>query len=120
MLWRVFLASVFTVLAACRDTPASFTQARVLLMGDSMMAFNRLSGASVADQMQARLNRAVADRSVSGAGVLGAGAAGGIAGQYVPQDWDWVVLNGYGNDLLWGCGCRACADRMTRLITPGG
>jgi lysophospholipase L1-like esterase len=120
MLRRVFLALVFTVLAACQDTPATFTQARVLVMGDSMMAFNRLSGASVADQMQARLNRAVADRSVSGAAVLGAGESGGIPGQYVPQDWDWVVLNGYGNDLLWGCGCRACADRMTRLITPGG
>ncbi|WP_084862491.1 SGNH/GDSL hydrolase family protein [Salibaculum halophilum] len=120
MLWRLFLVSVFTVLAACQDTPATFKGAKVLVMGDSMMAYNRLSGASVADQLQARLNRAVADRSVSGAAVVGAGAAGGIAGQYVPQDWDWVVLNGYGNDLLWGCGCRSCADRMTRLIAPSG
>ena len=65
------------------------------------------------------------DRSVSGARFLYAlpisGSAGlNIASQYRDGDWDWIVLNGGGNDIWMGCGCGHCAGRIDRLITSDG
>lgn len=109
-----------TLLTACLETVDADSDARVLVMGDSLMAFNRAGGSSVADALQAGLGEEVVDRAVTGAGVLGSESRDGIIGQYVPHDWDWVVLNGYGNDLLWGCGCGACSGQMDRLVTADG
>lgn len=94
-------------------------------MGDSMMAWNASAGATVSDNLEAFVGQQVIDRSVAGAryyyklpisGALGLN----IAQQFQPGPWDWVVLNGGGNDLWFGCGCRACETRMTRLITADG
>ena len=43
-----------------------------------------------------------------------------IAKQYRPGKWDWVIVNGGGNDLWLGCGCRACERTMHRMISPDG
>lgn len=43
-----------------------------------------------------------------------------ISKQYVDGDWDWVILNGGGNDLWLGCGCRACTRNMDRMIAEDG
>lgn len=112
---RLFIMAL-TVLAAasCSDMDSS---ARVLVMGDSLMAVNKASGGNVAKALSAEIGEPVVDRSASGAGVL---ASRGIPAQFVDGAWDWVVLNGYGNDLLFGCGCGACADRMDRLVAEDG
>ncbi len=34
--------------------------------------------------------------------------------------WDWVAINGGGNDLWMGCGCSKCERRMNQLISAGG
>lgn len=118
---RLLLALVATLsLTGCLETVTESSEARVLVMGDSMMAFNRAGGGSVADAIESGLGEEVIDRAVTGAGVLGNSASEGIPGQFVSHDWDWVVLNGYGNDLLWGCGCGACAPQVTRLISADG
>jgi lysophospholipase L1-like esterase len=40
--------------------------------------------------------------------------------QYRPGPWDWVVLNGGGNDLLFGCACTFCDGVLNRLVSPDG
>ncbi|MEM9242284.1 MAG: SGNH/GDSL hydrolase family protein, partial [Pseudomonadota bacterium] len=67
----------------------------------------------------------VVDRSTIGARFHYAlpisGAAGlNITKQYVDGDWDWVVVNGGGNDLWMGCGCMLCAAKIDRLISEDG
>ena len=98
---------------------------RILAMGDSLMAWHAGSGGAIPDVIGSRLGSRVTSRAVSGARVIYrlplSGAAGlSIAGQYREGDWDWVVMNGGGNDLLFGCGCLACARRMDRLISADG
>lgn len=90
-----------------------------------MLATGRLNDAAVSDVMEQTLRETVVDRSTIGARFHYAlpisGAAGlNITKQYVPGAWDWVVVNGGGNDLWMGCGCMICDAKIDRLISDDG
>lgn len=98
---------------------------RILAMGDSLMASHKLSGRSISHAVAKALGQPVENRSVAGARMIYklplTGAMGmSIAKQYRRGDWDWVVLNGGGNDLLFGCGCRRCDRKINKLISTDG
>ena len=109
----------------CGQVSYSGAGDRILLLGDSMMASNRGSGQSVAAVIEAAVGQDVSDRSVAGAryfynlpitGKLGLR----LTQQYQKGQWNWVVLNGGGNDLLFGCGCSKCAKMLDRLVSKDG
>lgn len=111
--------------SGCGEQITSTTKSRILLLGDSMMAANAIGRHSVADGLEAELREEVIDRSVNGARYFYylpiSGAAGlRLDAQYRPGKWDWVVLNGGGNDLLFGGGCGQSTNQLDRLITPDG
>lgn len=98
---------------------------RILAMGDSMLAWHRGFKSAISDELERQLNAPVIDRSVVGARYNYAppisGALGlNISKQYRYGKWDWVVLNGGGNDLWFGCGCVACDFTIDRLISSDG
>ncbi len=112
-------------LALCGCTEAPQAGSKVLVMGDSLLAVNGLTGQSVAAGLERELHAPVTDRAVLGAGFLYplplSGAAGmKISAQYVAGAWDWVVLNGGGNDVLTRCGCGPCGALVERLISADG
>lgn len=109
----------------CGEVAPSGGNARFLMMGDSMFAVHRGSRKSVSDNLERMLDTAVIDRSVVGAQYLYplpiSGSLGlRIGSQYAKGDWDWVILNGGGNDLWLACGCRVCNDQLDRLISADG
>jgi len=121
MIWRMALL----ILTLCLSHPAQADSPRILVMGDSLMAMNRLLGGSVAQALGDTLGVKVQDQSVPGARfffpVPILNAAGlKISAQLTEGPWDYVVLNGYGNDLMFGCGCGTCTRMMNRLISPDG
>lgn len=98
---------------------------RVLVMGDSFMTTNAGSKAAFPHQLERGLGVKVRSQAVMGArfgynlpltGALGMN----IAKQYRSGNWDWVVMNGGGNDLWMGCGCTRCKKRLNRLISADG
>ncbi len=98
---------------------------RILTMGDSLLAAHSFSGRAVSNAVEKALGEQVTDRSVAGARVIYglpiSGAMGmKIAKQYRRGEWDWIILNGGGNDLWFGCGCHKCDRRMNRLISGDG
>lgn len=104
---------------------ARSTEARILAMGDSMMAWNGGQDQAIPHVIADALGQPVMTRAMSGAHVIYnlpiSGAAGlQISNQYVEGNWDWVVLNGGGNDLWLGCNCTKCNARMTKMISPDG
>ncbi|MFK7939283.1 MAG: SGNH/GDSL hydrolase family protein [Roseovarius sp.] len=118
------LTLLFT-LAACGEDVSRNDPSRILLMGDSLMATHHGSGKAISHSVEQHLGEQVIDRSVLGARMIYAlpisGAAGlNIPKQYRPGKWDWVILNGGGNDLWLGCGCFACASKLNRLISEDG
>ena len=123
---RVWIGCLCLVsLLGCGEQVSSRDDARILLLGDSMFAANTATNQGVADIIEAALGQEVIDRSVPGARYFYAlpisGAAGlNLAAQFRPADWDVVIVNGGGNDLLFGCGCGKCDRVLDRLISPDG
>jgi len=98
---------------------------QILAMGDSLLAWHRGSHQAIADVLETQLGVSVVDRSVIGARYNYAlpitGALGlNISKQYRAGAWEWVVLNGGGNDLWFGCGCMACDTTIDKLIATDG
>ncbi len=98
---------------------------RILLMGDSLMAVHRLSNQAISDGVARALGSSVTDRSTLGARIIYGlpitGSMGmNIGKQFRGGDWDWIIVNGGGNDILFGCGCKACERKITKLISQGG
>lgn len=98
---------------------------RILAMGDSLMAWHDMSRSSIAHVVGKELGEPVINRAVGGARVLYGLPVSGAMGmkigkQYRGEKWDWIVLNGGGNDLFLGCGCTACDKKMNRLISKDG
>ena len=121
----LWFPAVLLILAGCGQRVPGDTEARILMMGDSMLATHSLTGRSVSHIVEARIGEKVIDCAVPGARMIYAlpitGAAGlNIPKQYRPGKWDWVVLNGGGNDLLLGCGCMFCNRKMEQLISEDG
>jgi acyl-CoA thioesterase I len=128
-----FTTAALSILASCGEvvplhdieTVTRAATPRILAMGDSMLAWHRPSHQSISDALEQQLNEPVIDRSVIGArhnyalpitGALGLN----IGKQYREGNWDWVVLNGGGNDLWFGCGCLACDTTIDKMISSTG
>jgi lysophospholipase L1-like esterase len=118
------LACLFLVFG-CGERIPTGASARILFLGDSMFASNKAVGGSVADAVEAALGLEVVDRSVSGARYFYALPISGSAGLNLTQQfregpWDVIIVNGGGNDLLFGCGCGRCDGMLDRLISKDG
>ncbi|MCR8827474.1 SGNH/GDSL hydrolase family protein [Pseudosulfitobacter koreensis] len=113
--WIILLLSLLT--ACGRGVP---DDARIVVAGDSVMAWNRAAGASVADVLQERLGAPVGDVSLSLAQVAGGRGPLNIPAQLDGVRADWVVLNGGSNDLSGGCDCSDCGAVLDRLISQDG
>ncbi len=114
--------AILVLAVGMTDLWAQERDPRILFMGDSLLAIHSITGRSVADATEDALGEPVRDNSVLGARILYglplSGAMGlNIAKQYRKGNWEWIVVNGGGNDLWLGCGCNRCERRMERMIS---
>ncbi|MBV2358863.1 SGNH/GDSL hydrolase family protein [Thalassococcus sp. CAU 1522] len=115
--WAV-LAMLVAVGACGRGVPPD---ARVVVAGDSVMAWNRVQGGSVADHLARLLDEPVGDVSLPFARVTGDRPGGmDIRRQVDGLAPDWIVLNGGANDLRAECGCTGCDAVLDRLLSADG
>ena len=114
--------ALLLLLAGCALTTAR--DARVLVIGDSVLRWGRLSGDDVGSALSRALGAPVESRAVLGARVSspdGGGLLGpDISRQDVSGSFDWIVTNGGANDLAAECGCGACGGTLDALIAPNG
>lgn len=111
------LILLFTALLLTAGQVGAQTRSlKILVIGDSLFAWNRLMKGSVSDSIALQTGAEVVDRSVVASFVL----TGGIDRQFMDGDWDWVIMNGGGNDLWFGCGCRACEASLSKMISQDG
>lgn len=121
-----FLLALLILLVPGSGTVAARDyNSRILTMGDSLLAAHSISGRAVSNAVEKLLGEQVINRSVSGARIIYGlpitGAMGlKIAKQYRIGKWDWIILNGGGNDLWFGCGCHKCDRKINKLISGNG
>lgn len=121
------LLAILSLIVVLGQTTAADArdQMRVLVMGDSFMTSNGSAGHAVPHLLAKKLGAKVKSTAVAGArygykmpltGALGFN----ISKQFRQDKWDYVVMNGGGNDLWLGCGCMRCQKRLNKLISPDG
>lgn len=121
---RIILSTLALVLLLAGFGAASH-RSHVLVVGDSLLASNRSAGGSVAQVLASKYGAEVRDLSTPGAGYffglpLLSGTELRLPAQVRNAHWDYVVMSGGGNDLLFGCGCGACEAVMERLVSKDG
>lgn len=111
--------AVLLVVLGCQEQVSRHSDARVLAIGDSLMAWNSISGRSVPHVIENVRGQDVIDRSLIGA-VMSPPDLQTIPMQYIAGDWDWVLVNGGGNDLAFKCGCRRCERILDKMVSIDG
>jgi len=111
------------LLAAC--APPGPGRGDILVIGDSVMAWNGASGQAIADVIAEVSDRDVTDRAVPLARIAPDSALLGATGlsiqnQFAGGSWNWIVVNGGANDLSGRCDCGACGAVVDSLIGPEG
>ncbi len=123
---RVGRAAKLAFLGLILAGTAGAKDARILAIGDSLLASHAISGRAVADFLERELGQPVKDRSIAGARMIYNLPLTGAMGMSIPaqfnakNNWDWVVMTGGGNDLFLGCGCNQCDRRINRMIASDG
>lgn len=121
---RALLAFSFvTILGACSQASKS-TGGDILIIGDSVMAWNKVDGQDVGSAISSELDRAVVNRAMLGAQVRAGGLAP-VVGLSIPDQlragpWNWVIMNGGANDLGISCDCVLCDAEIDALISEDG
>lgn len=118
----IMVLALVLALAACGVAPRQ-TGGDILVIGDSVLAWNRASGGDVGSVIAAETGREVVSRATLGAQVRAGGL--GALGFSIPRQlpggrWNWVVMNGGANDLGFSCGCTRCDAEIDLLISPDG
>ncbi|SMR82380.1 Lysophospholipase L1 [Aliiroseovarius halocynthiae] len=119
------LALILTLFAGSHAAMAGERDARILVIGDSLMAWHKMTGRSIGHMLGRYLHEPVVNRAIGGARIIYnlpiSGSMGmKISRQFRDGDWDWVVLNGGGNDLWFGCGCNRCNRKINLMISING
>ncbi|WP_254655271.1 SGNH/GDSL hydrolase family protein [Roseobacter sp. GAI101] len=121
---RLLLVFLFGMgLAACTDQ-APKGGGDILVIGDSVMAWNGTADQAIPDVMAQTLGRQVINKAVPGALFNNGNAVYSAFGfdiqrQYPGGSWNWIVLNGGANDLGFGdCKCQDCRAKVDSLIGP--
>ncbi len=122
-IFRLMIAAMLVgTLAQCTDV-APRGGGDILVLGDSVMAWNGSKGGSIGDAIGQTLNRDVTSKAVPGAQFDNTSSVAGAVGfdvqrQLQPGRWNWVVMNGGANDLSADCGCGPCHASVDALIAP--
>jgi lysophospholipase L1-like esterase len=122
------LMAAIVVCALLFSACGSDDDAEILVIGDSILAWNAEEQASIGDVIGQTLEREVLIAAVPGARFanpdeLAARQGLDIRRQYDLVDRppvDWVVLDGGGNDLGESCECGECSAQLDELISADG
>ena len=103
------------IFSACQSSEKGENTGRIQAIGDSFLDFYSDEEASIPHVVGNELSMEVQNNSVSGAILLDSEEA--IHSQYEPGSWDWVLVNGGGNDLEEQCACGDCDAYMDEIIS---
>lgn len=120
-MFRILMGLALVLWAVACTDQAPRGGGDIVVLGDSVMAWNGGSNAAIPDVMGRTLGRNVVNRAVPGAQFDNASSIAGAVGFDVQRQlptgrWNWVVLNGGANDLGSDCGCGACGPVVDALI----
>lgn len=91
----------------------------ILGLGDSIMAWNLEEGMSIPKIAGEELGSNVVNRAISGS-FWTTDDGDAIPDQYVEGEWEWVIVDGGGNDVNDECACGDCEENIDGLVNEDG
>ena len=105
----------FTYFCGCEDVDrGSIKNAKILAIGDSIFEWHIWNQHSVPEQLGRELGISVYNNAISGS-LITEETPTGIRNQYIEGDWEWVVMDGGGNDLNILCQCDKCSETQEKV-----
>lgn len=100
-------------------------QGPMAAIGDSYFEFHAESGDAIPDVVGQTLGREMQNLAVSGAQLFPDDPEATDEGLDIPAqlpvgEWDWLVMDGGGNDFNDRCGCGLCDSLIDSYISEGG
>ncbi|MCO4774211.1 MAG: SGNH/GDSL hydrolase family protein [Deltaproteobacteria bacterium] len=95
----------------------AYADGGLLAIGDSIFDFHRGEG-SIPEVVAEATDLALVDASMGGAMLTGDDES--IADQRVDGSFEWLLMDGGGNDLNDRCACGACEGVMNEVLTADG
>lgn len=114
----LLLLSPGCVPSLCGEVGALPQDDLVLAIGDSILAWNKPYCQSAPDHLALERGASVQNNAVSGTRVLGGNNA--IPDQYVKADWDWVIVDGGGNDVNDACSGDQAGPVIDQIVGADG
>jgi lysophospholipase L1-like esterase len=112
----LLLTAVLT-LAGCSVARPVDRDAGVIVIGDSILAGHRGSGQSISNVVSQSTDLSIKNVAISGATFLG---EQGIPTQFISGDWDWVIVDGGGNDLHSVCQTPGAQQVLDAIVSADG
>ena len=111
---------MIAVLTACSPINVD-PEARIIVYGDSMMDWNRLSAQSTPDQLALLLSEPIQNQAVTAARLSHPlNPLLDIRRQVRDGNWAVAIVNGGANDMIFECGCGPCQGTVDRVISSSG
>ncbi len=105
-------------------SPAADSELTILVLGDSIFESNKAQGESIPEVLGRALGTAVHNAAQGGAHFSISDSAItqalDVRSQYQEGDWEWVVIQGGGNDYMDDCGCGECDAQIEELVSSDG
>ena len=99
----------------CEDADrGTIENAKILAIGDSIFEWHIWNQHSVPEQLGRELGISVYNNAISGS-LITEETPTGIRNQYIEGDWEWVVMDGGGNDLNILCQCDKCSETQDKV-----
>ena len=108
---RPTLSAILLLATACDRPPTG----DAIAIGDSYFDWNH--GADIPDVVGETLDLEVANEAIAGASLT---AGEDIRDQYVADEWQFLLMNGGGNDFRDECDCTRCADNLDDMVDADG
>ena len=107
-MYLIFL--FLTCLSGCEEVDrGSLQNTKILAIGDSIFEWHIWNQHSAPEHVEMELGISVYNNARSGS-LITEETPTGIRNQYIEGDWDWIVMDGGGNDLNTLCQCNNCSD----------
>ncbi|SMX39994.1 hypothetical protein OCA8868_02219 [Octadecabacter ascidiaceicola] len=113
----LLLTAVLTLAGCTVSPPSANRDADIIVVGDSILAWHRRSGQSIPNIVGQSTDLGISDMAVNGATFLG---AQGIPTQYMSGAWDWVIVDGGGNDLHSVCQTPMAQQVIDAIVSDDG
>lgn len=122
---RILLVLIGIWVAGCSPLPGSDPDARITMLGDSVLAWNRPSNRSVGDVLATEYGAPVVNFSIVASRITQPNPVMQLTRMQIPNQFDdrrndWIVVNGGANDLYFECLCLRCETTINQLTNVDG